>query len=708
MARTNAYGLFSPDMTQDPNVPRDSSRSMKDVDRALGAVSAQAVGAGALAEHVKDIVLDNLARMGVKVESVAQAYAQSMQGAAEQITALQEANALLAERLEAVEALGGLAPGESSDATTAALLAGTGTLTASALRQAVRQQVAREQDMTVIVEDFATEGGTDDAAWQAAIDSVSSLKGWTVRGTKATYRFTQPVILPSCEHMTLEGAGFMATTFTVAEGTGELANLFILPVGQGGRVERLRLRNFSVDGGMVSATPGVPERNERVFGEDKIAIPVRINGNLVANAEGEYTEQGSASVEHLMMEDVHIEGCEHLPVLFRGIENVTVERCSFERTMDPGFTYCKRVSVRDYSMTMGADNGLSLSRGCEEVFAENIRIHGTYIAGLHVGGYQPSNGVPEYGPRRAVLRSIFIEDAGERGISLVEGAENVDISGVYINGVHWGRGSRAYPDLGVGIEIRGAATSQGSGIEREPARNIRIHDFTIENTKNSGILATMVEGLYIQDGMIRNVGSPVTATGGQIKPSNVRRNIAIGASNNAPSSVRDFSIRDVRVIDDRETPYTNWAVFGYSGQADWRISGLTASGTRNTYVEVIPAQVVESLRVGTNSTPDSVMRINGSSSGEQILAFQKAGQTAWSIRVNGAGDLAIRDSQGATKVALSAEGDLRLFSDRIGFRGVAPRERVEVTGSRGQNQALTSLLIALNAQGLISDKTTAI
>ncbi len=45
-------------------------------------------------------------------------------------------------------------------------------------------------------------------------------------------------------------------------------------------------------------------------------------------------------------------------------------------------------------------------------------------------------------------------------------------------------------------------------------------------------------------------------------------------------------------------------------------------------------------------------------------------------------------------------------TDKIGFHGVTPVVRATVTGSKGANAALTSLLTALAAKGLIIDSTS--
>jgi hypothetical protein len=48
-----------------------------------------------------------------------------------------------------------------------------------------------------------------------------------------------------------------------------------------------------------------------------------------------------------------------------------------------------------------------------------------------------------------------------------------------------------------------------------------------------------------------------------------------------------------------------------------------------------------------------------------------------------------------------------MFRNNIGFHGTAPTAKQTVTGSRGGNAALASLLTQLAAKGLITDGTTA-
>lgn len=56
----------------------------------------------------------------------------------------------------------------------------------------------------------------------------------------------------------------------------------------------------------------------------------------------------------------------------------------------------------------------------------------------------------------------------------------------------------------------------------------------------------------------------------------------------------------------------------------------------------------------------------------------------------------------------TADGTLvgRNSSSKVGFYGTTPVVKPTVTGSKGSNAALTSLIAALVAQGLITDTTS--
>ncbi|WP_353861287.1 hypothetical protein [Azospirillum formosense] len=71
----------------------------------------------------------------------------------------------------------------------------------------------------------------------------------------------------------------------------------------------------------------------------------------------------------------------------------------------------------------------------------------------------------------------------------------------------------------------------------------------------------------------------------------------------------------------------------------------------------------------------------------------------WSLAVTGAG--------GAEGAAAGLNTQIRVGNGKLGFYGTAPVSRTTVTGSRGGNAALASLITALASTGLITDATTA-
>lgn len=143
------------------------------------------------------------------------------------------------------------------------------------------------ENMVVTVESFHRQNDHgDQAAWQRAVDFAAESDGWVVRGTRAEYLFRSAVRLPTDTSVMLEGSGDLGTTIRVMPSAGRLENFFTLPPGRGGTVSSLGFRNLRFHGGLVSATDGQPERDERVFGADWCSIPIRVRGSRITNAEG--------------------------------------------------------------------------------------------------------------------------------------------------------------------------------------------------------------------------------------------------------------------------------------------------------------------------------------------------------------------------------------------------------------------------------------
>ena len=82
------------------------------------------------------------------------------------------------------------------------------------------------------------------------------------------------------------------------------------------------------------------------------------------------------------------------------------------------------------------------------------------------------------------------------------------------------------------------------------------------------------------------------------------------------------------------------------------------------------------------------------------------GSNEWSVNVDGAtGDLRMIRILGTGKVNLGNGAPVQLGGS-VGFQGNSPIAKPTVTGSKGANAALTSLLTALASYGLITDSTS--
>lgn len=100
---------------------------------------------------------------------------------------------------------------------------------------------------------------------------------------------------------------------------------------------------------------------------------------------------------------------------------------------------------------------------------------------------------------------------------------------------------------------------------------------------------------------------------------------------------------------------------------------------------------------GTASDSVLLLRGNASQSGNYLTTQTSGGSALTTIGTNG--ELTVRQGTSTVRLQTNATG--------IGFFGVTPVARPAVTGSRGGNAALASLLTQLASLGLITDSTTA-
>jgi hypothetical protein len=124
--------------------------------------------------------------------------------------------------------------------------------------------------------------------------------------------------------------------------------------------------------------------------------------------------------------------------------------------------------------------------------------------------------------------------------------------------------------------------------------------------------------------------------------------------------------------------------FGWNG-AGGLIETLNGAAGTSRYIQIDSAGVLR-WAFGADSTAEA-----GANAGTDFFIWPQSDAGAW----NATAALAIKRSNSAAT-----------FGGNVGFNGTAAIAKPSITGSRGANAALASLLTALASYGLVTDSTT--
>ena len=115
--------------------------------------------------------------------------------------------------------------------------------------------------------------------------------------------------------------------------------------------------------------------------------------------------------------------------------------------------------------------------------------------------------------------------------------------------------------------------------------------------------------------------------------------------------------------------------------------------------------------VGNNPTTSGGIAIAADATNQHALLLTDSTKTnfyAFDLPTGSGGVLRLRcQSGGVSALDVGTDGSVRHLSTKIGFFGASVAVKPTITGSRGGNAALASLLTALAGLGLITDSTTA-
>lgn len=165
---------------------------------------------------------------------------------------------------------------------------------------------------------------------------------------------------------------------------------------------------------------------------------------------------------------------------------------------------------------------------------------------------------------------------------------------------------------------------------------------------------------------------------------------------------------------------TAFSVSAISDESDSNAT-LSVSGTHGSIIDLSGAPSYSQFILGkpsdqtvisiaNNANYDVGISLNSGSSAAQdnFIDFSDRGTVKWRLSKNDGNDFFItHDPFGTPSTAIRFEpGGTTKIEGYVGFQGSAPIAKPTVTGSKGGNAALTSLISALASYGLIQDSTS--
>lgn len=484
---------------------------------------------------------------------------------------------------------------------------------------------------------------------QRAVTAAAAFGIREVLLKQRNYTFRQGINFANVHTMHFRGNGITGTEIFVP---GTASNNQVDSVfWTNGPCSNITFSDFTVRGTVVDDATG-PRRSRTFSPTPGYSQAFTFRGDLIPDANGATPNAKYPRVENITIENVKIDGSRTLPWLFSGVRGSSVGRnCEFRNTMDPGWIFCERVVAMNLVSVLSADNGFSFSRGNRSVMASSLYAINPAYYGLWVSGFLTTDGPTSRGPENFNISNVVVIDAGMGTILLDNAPKNGKITGVYGNGVR--RGPEDEPHGGGGIGIRfGGYPSDNRTNPAEYASGIEISDVVLINCAKGGIQPTGSKDCAVRNVLILNAGSELDHAGVAIASTDTTQNFGIGTAGLSASTVIRFSASNIRVVDDRTTPYTNYPLY-LEGTTSPEYSGISAYGTRRTSASdraslerrflgstVFETMIttIQGIRSGANAATGTVRGsdVNGASgSRRQMAQALTASSPRWELAASG-------------------------------------------------------------------------
>lgn len=250
-----------------------------------------------------------------------------------------------------------------------------------------------------------------------------------------------------------------------------------------------------------------------------------------------------------------VEKCSSLPILIGGATDVFVNNNIFDNNKDVGVRFCKNVKCNNNRVMNSADNGISLSRGNENVVATGNLVNNCAYDGIWLGGVGTDEGCKNF-----TVTGNTITDCGFNGINAKLGSKNGIISDNFIRQGYWRGPIDEISNINSGCGVMFGGIPDDSASPTDFADNIFITSNILMDCSRAGVYSRGgTKNSTVSNNKIMNVGNQYAADGvTAILSSDITTNCGIIFANvGANFNNRIF---DNTIDDTRATTYMNYPI----------------------------------------------------------------------------------------------------------------------------------------------------
>lgn len=458
---------------------------------------------------------------------------------------------------------------------------------------------------------------SDKDRFQRAVDKAKASGSKEVIApvpTGGAYLFHERVDVGSANNLTIRGVGNKLVQLKAAPGAGEI-NLFSISAG----FKNLRITGFDFVGAVVE-NPTVPTR-ARTYGADRMKSAIWFNGDLGM------TQITTDVIENLTFDNNRVYGSSGLPLWLSGLRGTTrIHDNTFDNNYDIGLMYLDNAYFHDNRILNSRDNGVSVSRGCKNVFVHNNYIQNACYWGIWTGGFlstgttqadrdNPAN----WGPSFVIVSDNIVNGSGYGGVYASVGPKSVQIhDNTFLDG---GSGPVDAPNdqYGVGVYIGGLSNSVGG--YSTWAEDIHVHHNIVNKMSRGGVyIGAGSRRIMVDNNQFKDIGWQFLANGTtEVLGTDATRNYGVYVH----LTTDDVEIINNKFRDTRATPYFNKPIIS-NGGTNLRTRNNTASGNRipleETTVAILTARKLGLTNAATDAAPRATLDYDGANLTLNMLA----------------------------------------------------------------------------------------